>query len=163
MRRTLKRHAVPTLFDHHFHCNYTNEALNYGPSTSNFNAMFGEEELPGKSREQCNVTEKKEVGAQTMCGSIAKKDIGVQVTEKCLPPAQTVQELRHKVHVLQMQLLRRDARWNTVIKNLKENGISTQSVEVVLRNRFSGFPLDVLDNDMQNSLFQKIENAIAKK
>lgn len=66
--------------------------------------------------------------------------------------------MRHKVHVLQMQLLRRDARWNTmtdVIQNLKENGTSTQSVEEVLRNRFSGFSLDVLDNEMQNSSIPK--------
>ena len=92
------------------------------------------------------------------CGSIAKKDIGVQVTEQCLPLTQTVQELRHKIHILQKQLLRRDARWNTmtdVIQNLKENGISTQSVEEVLRNRFSGFLLDVLDNEMQNSSIHK--------
>ena len=48
---------------------YILQALSYGLSTSNSNVVptvFGEEEPPGKSQEQCNVTEKKEVDVQTM-------------------------------------------------------------------------------------------------
>ena len=99
---------------------------------------------------------KKDVGNQTVvqCSSAGKKDVGTQVLDNCLPPSETVQQLRQKIKILQRRLLRRDARLNTmadVIQHLKENGITTNCIEEVLENQFSGFPLAMFKNEVQNA------------
>ena len=167
VRRILKRNAIPTLFSFHSDCTPTNKALNYGPSTSNINVEFDEEKPPNdnssqSTMEQCSSVGKRDVGVQTMlqeeCSRIDKKDVGVQLTDKCLPPSQTVLQLRHKITILQKRLLRRDARWNAmtdVIRNLQQDSTSTQSVEEALQNRFTGFSLDMLKNEIRNSSIPK--------
>ena len=161
VRRILKRHATPTLFNCHSDCTPTNMALSNGPSTSNTNVVIAEEKPPNdnssqSTMEQCSSMGIRNVGVQTMeqCSSIEKKDVGVQLTDKCLPPTETVLGLRHKIRILQKRLLRRDARWNAmtdIIRNLKQNRTSTQSLEEALQSRFSGFSLDMLKNEIRNS------------
>ena len=81
VRRILKRHAIPTLFNYHLDCTPTNEALNYGPSTSNINVVFDEEKPLNNNLSQSTMEQ---------CSSIGKKDVGVQ----------TIVQLSHDVYII---------------------------------------------------------------
>lgn len=85
---------------------------------------------------------------------INKQDSGVQTSSEDLAPSREIIKLRNRIKVLQKRLQRQDIRIRNTrdsIRHLNKSDKCAESAGDTLKSHFSGFSVDILNNELQNS------------